>query len=45
VGGHAGDLEAAVRRVEQIFSTENGRWGQLVIHEHSPASAPGVDGR
>jgi hypothetical protein len=37
------DTEKSIRRVEQIFRTENGQWGQLVVRqsEHvSPDGAP-----
>jgi hypothetical protein len=40
------DLATALDRVERIFTTENGQWGQLGKHEpplHAPL--PGVDGR
>jgi SMODS and SLOG-associating 2TM effector domain 1 len=43
--GSDGDLAAELERVEQIFRTENGQWGQLVI-EAAPKSAPnGSEGR
>lgn len=35
------DVTTAVDRVEQIFRSENGQWGQLVVsgtHEHSPVN-------
>jgi SMODS and SLOG-associating 2TM effector domain 1 len=37
--GPDGDLAAELERVEQIFRTENGQWGQLVI-EGTPKGAP-----
>jgi hypothetical protein len=38
--GTEAEVATAVDRVEQIFRTENGQWGQLVVSgtpEHSPA--------
>jgi hypothetical protein len=37
--GPDGDLATELERVEQIFRTENGQWGQLVI-EGTPKGAP-----
>ncbi len=36
------DLAAALGRVEQIFRTENGQWGQLVIQGTPPDPASGT---
>jgi fatty acid desaturase len=36
------DLAAALGTVEQIFRTENGQWGQLVIQGTPPDPAPGT---
>jgi hypothetical protein len=36
------DLAAALGKVEQIFRTENGQWGQLVIQGTPPDPAPGT---
>lgn len=36
------DLAATLGRVEQIFRTENGQWGQLVIQGTPPDPAPGT---
>jgi hypothetical protein len=35
------DLAAEVGRVEQVFRTENGQWGQLVIQGTPPDPRPG----
>ncbi len=37
--GPGGDLAAEVERVERIFRSENGQWGQLVI-EGTPKTPP-----
>jgi hypothetical protein len=37
--GPDGDLAPKLKRVEQIFRTENGQWGQLVI-EGTPKGDP-----
>jgi hypothetical protein len=44
--GPGGDLEARLERIEQIFRSENGQWGQLVIEGTPKASPPaGTEGQ
>lgn len=39
------DLSAEVERVEAIFRSEVGQWGQLVVKAVATAGSPGSDGR
>jgi hypothetical protein len=39
------DIDAELTRVEEVFRTENGQWGQLVIQNALPESAAGPEGQ